>query len=197
MEAEGFDESLLSEEPSASKAWSRALPANGGHGSGTETETETGGGALYSGAMNRVSWDRYFMNLAVQAATRSTCPRKSVGAVIVRDKTVLSTGYNGSIRGAPHCTEVGCLMENDHCERTVHAEANALVQAACHGTRLEGGQIYVTASPCFNCFKLIVNSGIRSIYFGEFYRDERVIQFADELGIEMIHLGLADETDDE
>jgi dCMP deaminase len=197
LEAEGFDESLLSEEPSASKAWSRALPANGGHGSGTETETETGGGALYSGAMNRVSWDRYFMNLAVQAATRSTCPRKSVGAVIVRDKTVLSTGYNGSIRGAPHCTEVGCLMENDHCERTVHAEANALVQAACHGTRLEGGQIYVTASPCFNCFKLIVNSGIRSIYFGEFYRDERVIQFADELGIEMIHLGLADETDDE
>jgi dCMP deaminase len=197
LEAEGFNESLLSEEPSASKAWSRALPANGGHGSGTETETETGGGALYSGAMNRVSWDRYFMNLAVQAATRSTCPRKSVGAVIVRDKTVLSTGYNGSIRGAPHCTEVGCLMENDHCERTVHAEANALVQAACHGTRLEGGQIYVTASPCFNCFKLIVNSGIRSIYFGEFYRDERVIQFADELGIEMIHLGLADETDDE
>jgi len=118
-------------------------------------------------------------------------------AVIVRDKTVLSTGYNGSIRGAAHCTEVGCLMENDHCIRTVHAEANALVQAARHGTRLEGAQIFVTASPCFNCFKLIVNSGIRSIYFGEFYRDERVIQFADELGIEMIHLGLADETSDE
>ncbi len=156
-----------------------------------------GVGKIYSGAMNRVSWERYFMNLAVQAATRSTCPRKSVGAVIVRDKTVLSTGYNGSIRGAAHCTEVGCLMENDHCVRTVHAEANALVQAAYHGTRLEGAQIFVTASPCFNCFKLIVNSGIRSISFGEFYRDERVIQFADELGIEMIHLGLADETGNE
>jgi dCMP deaminase len=74
----------------------------------------------------------------------------------------------------------------------VHAEANALVQAACHGTRLEGAQIYVTASPCFNCFKLIVNAGIRTVFFGEFYRDERVLEFAGDLGIEMIHLGLED-----
>lgn len=145
--------------------------------------------------MQRVSWERYFMNLAVQAATRSTCPRKSVGAVIVRDKTVLSTGYNGSIRGAAHCTEVGCLMENDHCERTVHAEANAIVQAARHGTRLEGGEIYVTASPCFNCFKLIANAGLKRILYGEFYRDERVMRFADELGIERVHLGLDDDGD--
>jgi len=142
--------------------------------------------------MNRVSWERYFMNLAVQAATRSTCPRKHVGAVIVRDKAILSTGYNGSIRSAPHCTDVGCLMDNGHCIRTVHAEANALVQAACHGTRLEGAQIYVTASPCFNCFKLIVNAGIRTVYFGEFYRDERVLEFAGDLSIEMIQLGLED-----
>jgi len=146
--------------------------------------------------MNRVSWHRYFMNLALQAATRSTCPRKNVGAVIVRDKAILSTGYNGSIRGAPHCTEVGCLMENSHCVRTVHAEANALVQAARHGTRLEGSEIYVTASPCFNCFKLIVNAGIQTIHFGEFYRDERVMQFAEELGIRMVHLGMADEPAD-
>ena len=132
------------------------------------------------------------MNLALQAATRSTCPRKHVGAVIVRDKAILSTGYNGSIRQAPHCTDVGCLMENSHCVRTVHAEANALVQAACHGTRLEGAEIYVTASPCFDCFKLIVNAGIRTIYYGEFYRDERVMQFADELGIRMVHLGMED-----
>ena len=152
---------------------------------------------LYSTAMNRVSWERYFMNLAIQAATRSTCPRKHVGAIIVRDKTVLSTGYNGSIRGAPHCTEAGCLMDNDHCIRTVHAEANALVQAACHGIRLEGAQIFVTASPCFNCFKLIVNSGIRTVYFGEFYRDERVLQFAEELGIAMIHLGIEDDSPSE
>jgi dCMP deaminase len=140
--------------------------------------------------MSRVSWERYFMNLAIQAATRSTCPRKSVGAVIVRDRSILSTGYNGSIRGAPHCTDVGCLMENDHCVRTVHAEANALVQAARNGVRLEGAEIYVTASPCFNCFKLIANAGVRKVYYGEFYRDDKVIRFAEELGIEMIHLGL-------
>ncbi len=141
----------------------------------------------------RVSWNRYFMNLAVQAATRSTCPRKHVGAVIVRDKSILSTGYNGSIRGAAHCTDVGCLMEGGHCIRTVHAEANALVQAASHGIRLEGAEIYVTASPCFDCFKLIVNAGIRTIYYGEFYRDERVLAFAEELGITMRHLGIEDE----
>lgn len=143
--------------------------------------------------MGRVSWERYFMNLARQAATRSTCPRKHVGAVIVRDRTVLSTGYNGSLRGAPHCDEVGCLMENGHCVRTVHAEANAIIQAARNGVRLEGAEIYVTASPCFNCFKLIVNAGIRRILYGEFYRDERVLEFARELGIEMVHLGLEDE----
>jgi dCMP deaminase len=133
------------------------------------------------------------MNLALQAATRSTCPRKHVGAVIVRDKSILSTGYNGSIRGAAHCTDVGCLMEGGHCIRTVHAEANALVQAASHGVRLEGAEIYVTASPCFDCFKLIANAGIRTIYYGEFYRDERVLAFADELNITMVHLGLEDE----
>ena len=140
--------------------------------------------------MARVSWDRYFMNLAVQARTRSTCPRKHVGAVIVRDKTILSTGYNGSIRRAPHCTEVGCLMENDHCVRTVHAEANAIAQASRHGIRLDESEIYITASPCFNCFKLIVNAGIRTVYFGEFYRDDKVLRFAEELGIRMVHLGL-------
>ena len=143
--------------------------------------------------MARVSWDRYFMNLAVQAATRSTCPRKHVGAVIVRDKTVLSTGYNGSLRGAPHCDEAGCLMENGHCVRTVHAEANAIVQAARHGIRLEGGEIYVTASPCFSCFKLIANAGIRGVYYGELYRDRRVLEFARELGIRMVHLGFEGE----
>mgnify|MGYP001552092796 CR=1 FL=1 len=144
--------------------------------------------------MERVSWDRYFMNLAVQAATRSTCPRKSVGAIIVRDKTVLSTGYNGSIRGGPHGTEVGCLMDNSHCIRTVHAEANALVQAARHGVRLEGSAIYVTASPCFNCFKLIVNAGIRTVHYGELYSDERVLECASPAGIEVAHLGLEDDT---
>ena len=143
--------------------------------------------------MARVSWHRYFMNLAIQAATRSTCPRKHVGAIIVRDRTVLSTGYNGSVRGGEHCDDAGCMMEDGHCVRTVHAEANALVQAARNGVRTGGAEIYVTASPCFSCFKLIANAGIRRIYYGEFYRDERVLQLARELGVELVDLGLSDD----
>ncbi len=143
-------------------------------------------------AVRRVSWDRYFMNLAVQAATRSTCPRKSVGAVVVRSRAVLATGYNGSLKGLSHCTEVGCLMENSHCVRTVHAEANAILQAARHGVSIDGADIYVTASPCWNCFKLIVNAGIRRILYGEFYRDERIHDFAEEAGVELVYLGLED-----
>lgn len=134
------------------------------------------------------------MNLAVQAATRSTCPRKHVGAVVVRDKAVLATGYNGSLRGLPHCTEVGCLMVNGHCVRTVHAEANAILQAARHGVRIEGAEIYVTASPCWDCFKLIANAGIVRVLYGEFYRDDRILEFAREAGIELVHLGLREES---
>lgn len=136
----------------------------------------------------RVSWDHYFMNIATEVATRSTCSRKHVGAVIVRDKTILSTGYNGSIRGMPHCDEVGHMMEDGHCVRTIHAEANAVIQAATHGTRIEGASIYVTASPCWQCFKMIANAGIQRVVFGEFYRDERIFAVAQELGIELLHL---------
>lgn len=136
----------------------------------------------------RVDWHTYFMNIARQAATRSTCDRKHVGAVIVRDKTILSTGYNGSIRGMPHCDDVGHLMENDHCVATVHAEANAIIQAAKNGVRIDGAELYTTASPCWSCFKLIANAGIRSIYYGEFYRDARSIEFAAKLGIDLVDL---------
>lgn len=136
----------------------------------------------------RVSWEQYFMNIAQEVATRSTCDRKYIGSVIVRDKTILSTGYNGSIRGLSHCNEAGHEMENGHCIRTIHAEANAIVQAARNGVNIDGGEIFVTASPCYNCFKMIANAGIRKIYFGEFYRDERIKKHADELGIELVHL---------
>jgi len=138
--------------------------------------------------MSRVDWHTYFMNIARQAATRSTCDRKHVGAVIVRDKTILSTGYNGSIRGMPHCDDVGHLMENDHCVATVHAEANAIIQAAKNGVRIEGAEIYTTASPCWSCFKLITNAGIEAIYYGEFYRDERSIEVAKRLGVRLVDL---------
>ena len=136
----------------------------------------------------RVSWEEYFMNIAREGATRSTCDRKHVGAVIVRGKTILATGYNGSIRGLAHCDEAGHEMENTHCVRTIHAEANAIVQSARHGVRLENSEIYVTASPCYDCFKLIANAGINKINFSEFYRDERIIEHANELQIELVDL---------
>ena len=120
-------------------------------------------------------------------ASRSTCPRKYVGAVIVREKTILSTGYNGSIRGMPHCSDVGHMMENDHCVATIHAESNAIIQAAKNGVMIDGATIYVTASPCWNCFKQIANAGIRRIVYGEFYRDERIFSVAERLGIELLH----------
>jgi dCMP deaminase len=138
----------------------------------------------------RADWHTYFMGIAHQAATRATCLRKHVGAVIVRDRTVLSTGYNGSIRGLPHCEDVGCVMEDGHCVTTVHAEANAILQAAKNGVSLDGGELYTTASPCWNCFKLIANAGIRTIYYGEFYRDERSRETAKQIGIELVDLGI-------
>ena len=140
----------------------------------------------------RVSWDRYFMNIAESVATRSTCARKHVGAVIVRDRCILATGYNGSIRGLPHCDDVGHMMEEGHCVRTVHAEANAIVQAARNGARIEGAHIYVTASPCWSCFRLIANAGLARIVFGEFYRDPRVFELSQALAIELVDLSKGD-----
>ena len=136
----------------------------------------------------RVSWETYFMNIAKEVSTRSTCDRKHVGAVIVRDKTLLSTGYNGSIKGLRHCNEAGCEMVDGHCIRTSHAEANAIVQAAKNGVKIDGSEIYVTASPCYNCFKLIANSGIKIIFYNELYRDQRIKERAKEVGIKLVSL---------
>lgn len=133
------------------------------------------------------------MAIAREVATRSTCERKHVGAVIVRDKMILTTGYNGSIRGLAHCDDEGHMMEDGHCVRTVHAEANAIVQAARNGIRLDGADIYVTASPCFGCFKLIANAGLRRIAFGEFYRDQRIYQLSELLGLRLDHVELSPE----
>src|SRR5579872_4206736 len=133
----------------------------------------------------RTSWDQYFMDIARQVASRATCDRKHVGALLVRDRIILSTGYNGSIRGLAHCDEVGHMMENGHCVATVHAEANAIIQAAKNGVAIDGSTIYTTASPCWPCFKLIANAGIGRIVYGEFYRDERIFQFAQKLSIQL------------
>ncbi len=140
-------------------------------------------------AETRASWNEYFMKIAEQVATRSTCDRKHIGAVIVKDKTILSTGYNGSLRGAPHCDDAGHDMENGHCVRTVHAEANAVAQAAKNGVRIDDSEIYVTASPCLTCFKLVANCGIRTIFYKEFYRDERINEYAKQADVRLVYMG--------
>ncbi|OGW91944.1 MAG: deaminase [Omnitrophica bacterium RIFCSPHIGHO2_02_FULL_63_14] len=128
------------------------------------------------------------MNIGRVVASRSTCDRKFVGAVIVRDKTILSTGYNGSIRKLEHCSQIGHMMELGHCVATVHAEANAIVQAAKNGVRIEGATLYTTASPCWPCFKLLANAGLKRVCFGEFYRDRRIFDIAKKAGIELVKL---------
>ena len=143
---------------------------------------------MSKGAKKRAGWDEYFMDIARVVSSRSTCDRKFVGSVIVRDRTILSTGYNGSIRKFEHCDEVGHMMENDHCVATIHAEANAILQAAKNGVCIDGGTIYTTASPCWPCFKLIANTGIKRICFGEFYRDERIFSIAKKIGVELVKL---------
>ena len=137
---------------------------------------------------SRASWDLYFMKIAATVASRATCDRKHVGCVVVRDHTILATGYNGSIAGLEHCDEAGHMMEDGHCVRTIHAENNAIIQAARNGVRIEGGTIYVTASPCWSCFKMIANAGVKRIVFGEFYRDPRIFEFAQRLSIELTQL---------
>lgn len=117
----------------------------------------------------RPTWDEYFIKTAEMVATRATCDRRHVGAVIVKDKIILSTGYNGAPRGLSHCDDVDHEISDGHCVRTVHAEANAIIQAARHGIAIEGSMIYLTTSPCYDCFKMIVNAGIRRVVYRDFY----------------------------
>lgn len=130
--------------------------------------------------MTRPTWKQYFMGLAKHAATRATCDRKHVGAVLVRHNEVLATGYNGSIAGQPHCDDAGHLMEDGHCVRTVHAEANALASAAKRGISVEGSDCHVTAFPCWACFKLLANAGIERVFYGEEYRISQHVRAAAE-----------------
>lgn len=135
----------------------------------------------------RSDWDSYFLNIAKTIATRATCLRGQVGAVLVRDRIILSSGYNGSARGTPHCLDVGCMMENGSCVRTVHAEVNAISQAARTGTSIEGATLYCTLSPCWNCFKQAANAGIQRIVYAEEYR-RGVEHLRLVPGIEIVHL---------
>ena len=123
----------------------------------------------------RKTWNEYFMDVAELVSTRSTCDRLHVGAVIVQDKNIIATGYNGSPKGMPHCDEVGHEMENGHCVRTTHAEQNALIQAAKHGHKTNESTLYITHSPCYTCAKLIITAGIKNVYFKNLFRESKGI----------------------
>lgn len=120
----------------------------------------------------RTSWTSYFLNLAEIVATRSTCDRLHVGCVLVKNNRIISTGYNGSPSGEPHCDDVGHLMIDNHCVRTVHAEANAITQCAIHGVSTNKSIAYLTHTPCFNCAKLLISSGIRTVFIKNKYGED-------------------------
>lgn len=134
--------------------------------------------------MERISWDQYFMAQSHLLALRSTCTRLMVGATIVRDKRIIAGGYNGSVSGSVHCIDEGCYVIDGHCVRTVHAEANALLQCAKFGVPTEGADIYVTHFPCLQCCKQLIQSGIKHVYYAEDYRNhEYAVQLFKEAGV--------------
>lgn|SRR5699024_6398616 len=134
--------------------------------------------------MERISWDQYFMAQSHLLALRSTCTRLMVGATIVRDKRIIAGGYNGSVSGSVHCVDEGCYVIDGHCVRTVHAEANALLQCAKFGVPTEGAEIYVTHFPCLQCAKQLIQGGIKAVYYATDYRNHPyAIELFEEAGV--------------
>ena len=146
---------------------------------------------------SRPSWDEYFVSITRQVATRATCLRRKVGAIIVKDKRILTTGYNGAPMGVKNCLEIGtCLREElgvpsgerqEIC-RGLHAEQNAILQAALHGVRIKGSNLYSTNQPCATCAKMIINAGIKDVFYMEEYPDSLALELLDESGVRLIRL---------
>ena len=147
--------------------------------------------------MGRPSWDEYFMKIAHVVAERSTCLRRQVGAVLVHGKRILTTGYNGAPSGLEHCEDVGCLRdtlnvppgERHELCRGLHAEMNALLQAAIHGVSVRGASLYCTSSPCALCAKMLINVGIKKIYVDSEYPDKLAVEFLKNASVDLIKLG--------
>ena len=146
--------------------------------------------------MERLSWDDYFMEITRLVAKRTTCLRRQVGAVIVRDKRILATGYNGAPRGLPHCEETGCLREKlgipsgqkqELC-RGLHAEQNAIIQAALSGVSIADSQLYSTLHPCIVCAKMIINAGIKRVIYEDSYPDSLSKEMLSQAGVEMVSI---------
>jgi len=147
----------------------------------------------------RPSWNQYFMEIAELVARRSTCLRRAVGAIIVKNKRILATGYNGAPSGIRHCAEIGCLREkmqiasgerHELC-RGIHAEQNAIIQAAYHGVPIQGATLYCTNLPCSICTKMLINSGIKKIYYQSGYADQLSKDLLEETNIELIKINRA------
>ncbi len=144
----------------------------------------------------RPTWDEYFLEIIQLIKQRSTCIRRQVGAIIVKDKRILATGYNGAPTGCTHCLDVGCLRdklnvpsgERHELCRAVHAEQNAIAQAAQHGTSVAGGTLYVTHQPCSMCAKMVINAGITKIIYQGDYPDSLSLELLNEAGIELINM---------
>lgn len=125
----------------------------------------------------RPDWDEYFLKLAMLASERATCPRMHCGCVLAKNKNVIASGYNGSIPGDDHCEDVGCLIVDHHCVRTVHAEMNALIQAAKRGHAVEGATAYVTNMPCTTCAKALITAGIKRVVVFSDFHDTLAVEF--------------------
>lgn len=141
----------------------------------------------------RPSWDQYFLKLAMLASERATCPRMHCGCVLVKDRYVLSTGYNGSLPGLEHCEDVGCLIVDNHCVRTNHAEMNAIAQAARHGVPLNGATAYVTNMPCTTCAKALLAAGIARVVIFSDYHGSLAEKFLDESGVPIERLPMPEQ----
>ncbi len=141
--------------------------------------------------MSRPDWDDYFISITLDVSKRATCLRAQVGAIIVKDKRILTTGYNGAPKGLPHCLDEGCEIVGGHCVRCLHAEQNAILQAAEYGVPLEGATIYITHQPCVTCAKMIINAGIKRVVYAGNYPDELAMKYLHmaELDIEHMDLG--------
>ncbi len=142
----------------------------------------------------RPSWDEYFLKLAMLASERATCPRMHCGCVLVKDRFVLATGYNGSLPGQPHCEDVGCLIVDNHCVRTNHAEMNALIQAARHGVNTTGATAYITNMSCTTCAKALIAAGIKRVVVFSDFHDTLATQFYSDAGVEIVKLPMPDRT---
>jgi dCMP deaminase len=140
----------------------------------------------------RPSWDKYFLKLAMLASERATCPRMHCGCVLVKDRFVLATGYNGSLPGQPHCEDDGCLIVDNHCVRTNHAEINALVQATKHGVNIVGSTAYITNMSCTTCAKALIAAGIKRVVVFSDFHDTLATQFYSDAGVEIVKMEMPD-----